>query len=118
MIHKMFVELILSSAANYILGGLAIALMFMYFVSYKVQPKILLLPRRARRAGFLVRAVNWGVFGVVFISFSVITKEMGLDTWRATARLALLFLMLAEIAYQTGRLGSFKKEISEWITNI
>jgi len=116
--HTIFVDLILSTGSNYFLGGLAIILMTMYFTSYKIQPKILLLPRRVRRASYLARALNWGVFGTIFIFFSFITKGMGLESWRATARLALLFLMLAEIAYQTGVIWSFRKEISTWVTNI
>ena len=62
----------------------------------------------------VARAINWGVFGIIFFLFDPITSAAGLLTWRATARIALFFLMLSELAYQIGAFGALWREMRKW----
>jgi len=96
-LHDQWVSYILSTNTSVVLAVLAFVLAILYLVD------VLLITNGSRKVikeGLIVRIVNWSIFGTVFLLFAGVITLMDLVTWRATARLALLFLMLSEAAFQ------------------
>ena len=83
-----------SSSSSVHFGILAFFLVFLYIVRWWISPDVEEI--RVSRNHFLLRALNWGTFGVVFFlrGLGVLGGQGGVG------RLAILFLMLPEIAYQ------------------
>ena len=98
--HDALITWALSNQASLFMAILAFFLAFLYVVKFFYARDSLLVPISTRKYGLAMRALNWAVFGGVFLLFGQIIPLRELATWRATARIALLFLMLPEIAYQ------------------
>lgn len=114
--HETVIHYIIGVQASIILALLALFLALLYALDVILMNsgrKIAL-----RKEGIIVRAVNWLVFGFVFLLFGRIIELMEIETWRASARLALLFLVLSEIAFEVTTMWPeikrmlWKKEIS------
>ena len=95
--HNKWIQFILSDPVSVSLSVLAFLLAFLYLLDF------LFLRNRSRRIiteGLLVRIVNWSIFGLVFLLFGQIIQLKDLLTWRALARMALMSLILSEMAFQ------------------
>jgi hypothetical protein len=97
--HK-FVSLILSDESSVILAVLAFFLMGLYIIQIRLTPSNFVINKGVRKNRLIMRALNWGIFGTIFLLFGNITPIPDILVWRATARIALVFLMLPEMAYQ------------------
>lgn len=91
-------------------------LAFILFLTYVYQLKI---PEswtniKLSKYGIIVRAMNWGVFACVFLLFGEVIPFDEVLTWRATARVALLALMLSELAYQSTVMYPILKRKAPW----
>ena len=97
--HEKFIIWILAEPFSISMAIFAFLLMCLYLIQFLITENY--FERKYLRKNRLVfRAFNWFVFGAVFLFFGQVVPFKDLDTWRATARIALLFLMLPEIAYQ------------------
>jgi hypothetical protein len=96
----MFIDFILSDPASVILATAAFFLMVLYMIQLCLTVDQFVINKGVRKNRLLMRALNWGVFGMVFLLFGNVIEFQDLATWRATARVALLFLMFPELAYQ------------------
>lgn len=98
--HELFIEWALGRTASIMLSMLAFFLMSLYIIQILLTKGNFVIDRGVRKNRLVLRAINWGVFGGVFLLFGDIITLRDLATWRATARVALFFLMLPEMAYQ------------------
>lgn len=98
--HDIFIEWVLSPTASILLSGLAFFLMSLYILQMFLTVGNFVIDKGVRKNRLVLRAVNWGIFGGVFLLFGEVVQLRDLATWRATARVALFFLMLPEMAYQ------------------
>ena len=96
------IELFLHQASSVFLAAMAFFLMSLYILQFFILPNgsEIIIGRSTRRNRLIMRALNWGIFGMVFLFFGEIIVFKNMIAWRATARVALMFLMLPEIAYQ------------------
>lgn len=98
--HEAFIDAALGRPASIGLSVLAFFLMSLYILQILFTVGSFVIDKRVRKNRLILRAINWGVFGGVFLLFGEIFDLQDLRTWRATARVALFFLMLPEMAYQ------------------
>lgn len=98
--HDTFIDLMLSFSTSISLSVLAFGLMLLYVVQIFSTVDNFAINKGVRKDRLIMRAITWGVFGGVFLLFGQVIPFKDLATWRATARVALLFLMLPEMAYQ------------------
>lgn len=95
--HDKVITFILSDSASLFLAGSAFLLAILYFID------LLLVSRGYQRIfskyGVFARIVNWVAFGFVFLLFGRIIPLKDLLTWRASARLLLMFLILSEMLF-------------------
>lgn len=98
--HSSFIEWVLSPTASVTLSTLAFFLMWIYILQIFLTVGNFVIDKGVRKNRLIMRAINWGVFGGVFLLFGEVVHLHDLATWRATARVALFFLMLPEMAYQ------------------
>lgn len=98
--HDMFIQWILSEVCGTFIGVTAFLLMALYVIQIFTPRERYVCSNGFRKNRLIMRALNWGVFGCIFLLFGGIIASKDLLTWRATARVALLFLMLPEFAYQ------------------
>jgi len=101
---------LLGRSASIHLGVLAFLLAGLYILQFYLAPPIFEMPRTVRRNRFILRAINWGIFAVIFLLRGL--NLMGNTT--GVARLAILFLMLPEIAYQVVLLGPLILKRGQW----
>ncbi len=96
--HDQSIEYILSNQVSIGLSILAFILVGLYLLD------LLLInngvKRPMRKEGIIVRLFNWLAFGFVFLLFGQVIPLKEVETWRAAARLALLFLMLSEAIFE------------------
>jgi hypothetical protein len=97
--HK-FVTLLLSDEASILLSVLAFFLMWLYIIQIRLTPDNFVINKGVRKNRLIMRAINWGIFGGIFLLFGNVIPLPDILIWRATARVALFFLMLPEMAYQ------------------
>ena len=111
MIHDEFVAFILSQIPNFILGFMALILSFVYILWF-VNGDMLIRTStvKSARIRMISRAVNWIVFGLIFLAFDWIVSQYSLETFRATARVSLFFLMLSELVFQLVQMNRLAKE--------
>lgn len=95
-----FIQWVLSDIASILLAVLAFFLMILYLAHLCLTFDNFIVDKSIRKNRLLMRAINWGIFGTVFLLFGRVIPFQDLSTWRATARVALFFLMLPEMAYQ------------------
>lgn len=112
--HWFCTQLVLSEGANLFLGLFAVLLSLSYVVWARITAKLPRIPLKERRIRFLVHALNWGVFGVIFLFFDPIITNVGFETWRATARIALFFLMISELSFHMGSILFLINERKSW----
>lgn len=98
--HNLFIEWVLGPTASIMLSGAAFFLMLIYILQIFLTVGNFVIDQGVRKNRLILRAVNWGIFGGVFLLFGEAIHLQELATWRATARVALFFLMLPEMAYQ------------------
>ena len=98
--HNLFIEWVLGSTASILLAVFAFFLMSVYILQIFLTVGTFVIDKGVRKNRLILRAINWGVFGGVFLLFGEVVQLRDLATWRATARVALFFLMLPEMAYQ------------------
>ena len=98
--HDLFIEWVLSPTASIGLAIVAFLLMLIYILQFFLTVGDFVVGRDVRKNRLRLRSINWGVFGGVVLFFGEVIHLEDLATWRATARVALLFLMLPEMAYQ------------------
>ena len=94
------IQWILSDIASMLLASFAFFLMLLYLLQVFITPKNFIISRVVRKDRLVMRAINWGIFSVIIFLFGKVVPPYDLSLWRATARIALLFLMLPEMAYQ------------------
>jgi hypothetical protein len=96
--HDEWVTYILGNSVSITLSVLAFLLVVLYLID------LLLInngsKRAMRREGIAIRLINWFAFGLIFLFFGQIIPVKDIQTWRAAARLALLFLMLSEALFE------------------
>lgn len=98
--HHAFIALVLSNEFSLILALAAFFLALLYILKSILVRDDLIIRAADRKYSLAMRALNWCIFGGVFLLFGEIIHFEQLETWRATARVALIFLMLPEITYQ------------------
>lgn len=67
-----------------------------------------------KRPSYLVRALNWLVFGTALILF----PHMSLTGGRALLRVALAFMIFSELGYNLGYLGDLLKDTQKALPEI
>lgn len=100
--HDQVISFILSNNVSIALSMLAFLLACLYvldFILVKNGRK-----RHMRKEGILLRIFNWVAFGVIFLLFGQVILVKEVETWRATARMALTFLMLSEALFEIATL--------------
>lgn len=107
-------EIVLSHASDVFFAILSLVLMTLYIAGGIAAPILSSEIKSVRRIRLFIRAFNWGLFGLVFLVFDVILQSLGILAWRTTARLALLSLMLAELAFQVAVFPLVWSEIKKW----
>lgn len=106
--HNLIVDYILSPSASNLVSILALLLALVYILQVVLNVDTGFYSWAIRRERLAIRALNWVIFGVVFLLFSFFSES--LIVWRALARLTLIFLILSEMAYQvTVLLPALKK---------
>ena len=102
---------LLSPEASIHLAIFALYLVALYILQFYLAPPHYEVSRRDRRIRYVLRAVNWGVFAAIFFlrGFNLMGPTTGV------ARLAILFLMLPEIAYQTVLLVPLITKRATWM---
>ena len=98
--HDVFIQWVLGPTASILLAAFAFVLMSIYILQIFLTVGTFVINKGVRKNRLILRAINWGVFGGVFLLFGEVVALRDLATWRATARVALFFLMLPEMAYQ------------------
>ena len=85
---------LMSSQISLHFGVLAFFLALLYLARYWVNSDVVEVS--VRKIHFILRAFSWGLFGIIFFmrGLNILEGSFGI------ARLAILFLMLPEIAYQ------------------
>ena len=96
--HETVIHYIIGVQASQILALLAFFLAVLYFIDFFLTNTGRKVSRR--REGLLVRALNWGLFGFIFLFFGKIIPLSELEVWRAGARIALFFLILSESLWE------------------
>lgn len=98
--EPILINYILSPEASIGLSIMAFFLAGLYLLQAHLGLTVAEYNSTVRTERLLVRAMNWAIFGGVFLFFGELLPYKDILAWRATARLALLFLMLSETAYQ------------------
>jgi hypothetical protein len=100
--HVDAIEFFIGTQVSILLAITAFFLTSLYILQFFLLPRgsAIVIVRSTRRNRLIMRSINWAIFGLVFLLFGEVIRVRELSTWRATARVALIFLMLPEIAYQ------------------
>jgi len=113
--HDKYIEYILSDQTSIGIAIFAFILVGLYAID------LFIINGGAKRPvgkeGIAVRIVNWLAFGFVFLLFGRIIPLKDVQTWRAAARLALLFLMLSEAIFEVATLIPVIKR-AKWMKKI
>jgi hypothetical protein len=111
--HDIFITWILGDQASISVSVLAFLMAGTYLLQLFLPIDPIYYSKPIRRDRILLRALNWGFFGMIFLLFGHVINLHDIYLWRATARLALIFLILSELAYQLIVLWpALKKRIS------
>lgn len=97
-LHDQITSFILSSSASITVSIFAFLLAGVYILQVVLNIDTSFYSWAIRRERLGMRAINWLIFGCIFLLFSCFTDDV--IYWRSLARLALIFLILSELAYQ------------------
>lgn len=111
VLHHTFIDWVLSDTASISLSLMAFSLMGLYVIQFFLTTDAFVINKGVRKNHLVMRALNWGILGGVFLLFGKIIPFEDVLTWRATARVALVFLMAPEVAYQLTVLWPTAKRI-------
>lgn len=89
-----------------LLGAIALVISAIQVYKYCCRQELWCLPE-GRRPAYLVRALNWFVFGTALLLF----PHLDILTARATLRVALAFVVFSEIAYNITYLGDIFRKL-------
>jgi len=117
--YSLFIYIILGDFGSIFLSVLAFFLMLLCLAQCLFNIDSFTIKKEVRKNRLIMRAINWGIFGGVFLLFGEVIIFKDLETWRATARVALFFLMIPEIAYHITILWPIiKKELRKTWTKV
>lgn len=105
-----YFEHLLRNYLPYVAGILSILLAFIYSYKYSVLKKTWDHDRYI----FLIRSLNWLTFGVAMFVF----PSMPFAAGHLTLWIAILFMLLSQVAYNVPHFGSAIKDLTEWMHNL
>ncbi len=108
-----FVENIFIIFSPNLLGLLSLVVAGIHIYKYYCKDEAWCLEKRHRPV-YLVRALNWFVFGAAFLVFPHVDVLCG----RAILRLALAFMVLSELSYNITFAYDMLKDVVKWTRNL